>query len=58
MDTLRIGVGTETLQDFAEDEVGETEALAVEFAIEPRGLGIAGAGEIVDPDGGVDDDHT
>ncbi len=27
------------------------------FAVEPVGFGVEGAGEVVDPEGGVDDDH-
>lgn len=39
------------------DEVGKAQALVLELAVKPVGFGVEGAGEIVNPDCGVDDDH-
>jgi hypothetical protein len=47
----------DTLQNLAENDVGQAEALPVEFGVEPIGLAIANVPEIVHPDRGVDDDH-
>jgi hypothetical protein len=55
---LREGAfATNALQNFAKDKIGQAEALPLEFAIEPKGFGVLGAAQIVDPDGGIDDDH-
>jgi hypothetical protein len=47
----------DSLQHFAEDQVGEAETPAGELAIEPISLRRRGASEVVDSDGCVDDDH-
>jgi hypothetical protein len=47
-----------TLQDFTENQVDEAQALAIEFHMNPIGFGIRNAFQVVDPDGGVDDDHV
>jgi|HubBroStandDraft_5_1064220.scaffolds.fasta_scaffold175806_1 hypothetical protein len=45
------------LEYFAKDEVRQSEPLPLQFAVEPMRFGILGAAQIVDPHGGVDDDH-
>jgi hypothetical protein len=47
-----------TLQDFTENQVDEAQALAIESHMNPIGFGIRNAFQVVDPDGGVDDDHV
>lgn len=51
------GVVAETLQQFAEDDVRQSETLPIQFLIQPVGLRIPHALQIVDPDGCVDNDH-
>src|SRR5208283_5222932 len=46
------------LQHFAEDEVGQPEALAAQFLIEPRRLLVGDASLIINPHPGVDNDHS
>jgi hypothetical protein len=51
-------VVAETLQHFAEDDVGQRETLPIQFLIQPVGLGTPRAAQIVDPDSCIDDDHA
>ena len=46
------------LQYLAQDDVGESKALAVEFGIQPIRLRILGTLEVVDPNGAVDNNHA
>ena len=48
----------DALQHFAEDDVGQPKTLAVELCVQPVRLGILHALKVIDPDGGVDDDHA
>ena len=45
------------LQHLAQDNVGQSQALAVDFSIQPLSLGITNALKVIDPDRRVDDDH-
>src|SRR4051812_43782043 len=57
LDVLRDPLVAHTLQDLAQDEISEGETLPLERCVKPVGLRIRYAAEIIDPDGGVDDDH-
>jgi hypothetical protein len=48
---------TYALQDFTQDQISDGETLPVERSVEPVGFRIRHAAEVVDPDGGVDDDR-
>src|SRR5262245_61927059 len=45
------------LQDFAQDQIGDAQALAIELRVKPIGLWIRGPPEVVNPDRGVNDNH-
>ena len=47
----------DTLQHLAEDEIDQSKSLALEFGVQPVGLGILRALEVVDPHRAVDDNH-
>ncbi len=49
-DLFELRVFANPLQDFAKDEVGQAQALPIQFAVEPVGVEIADSAEIVDPD--------
>jgi len=51
-------VVAETLEHFAEDDVGQRETLPIQFLIQPVGLGTSRAAQVVDPDSCIDDDHA
>ena len=52
------GIVADPLEDFAQNDVGQSEALAIEFRVQPIRLGIASALQVVDPDGCIDDHHA
>jgi hypothetical protein len=56
-DTPEGGFLPDALQDCAQDEVGKSERLSLELAVEPVGVWIHCSAEVVDPDSGVDDGH-
>jgi hypothetical protein len=56
-DAFEVEVRADALQDFAKDQVSEREVAAAEFAVEPFGVRVGYSGEVVDPDGGVDDGY-
>jgi len=58
LDLFGRGVVAETLQHFTEDDVGQRETLPIQFVIQPVGLGIPCAAQVVDPDRCIDDDHA
>lgn len=51
-------IAVDSLQHFAEDDIREPEALAIELGVQPICFGISRTLEIADPDGGIDDDHA
>ena len=55
---LRHHVVADALQHFAEDDVRQPEALAIEFGVQPVRLRILRALEVIDPDRGVYDHHA
>jgi hypothetical protein len=52
------GFVADALQDFAKDEIGQTERPLPELAVEPAGVRIHCSAEVVDPDSSVDDGHA
>src|SRR6476620_5775244 len=58
LDLFRDHVVTNPLQHLAKDDVCQSETLTIEFSIQPVGLGIGRALQVVDPDGGVDNHHV
>jgi hypothetical protein len=48
----------DALQQFAKNDVGQPETLAIEFRMNPIRLGIPDALQVIDPDGRIDDHHT
>jgi hypothetical protein len=52
------GFVADALEDFAKDEIGETERLLLELPVEPAGVRIHCSAEIVDPDSSVDNGHA
>ena len=55
--TPKIRVASKSLQEFGQDEISGQDLTRAEQRIELIGLRTGLAIEIVDPDGGVDDDH-
>src|SRR5882672_4788510 len=58
LDLFRCDVITNTLEHFAENHISEPEALTLQFSVNPIGLGIRDAAEVIDPNGGLDDHHV
>jgi hypothetical protein len=58
LDILRSELTTNALEDFAEDHIRESKTLLIELRMEPLGLGIRSALEVIDPNRGVDDYHA
>lgn len=57
LDILRDSLVAYALQDLTQNQIREGETFAVERCMEPVGFRIRHAPEVVDPDGGIDDDH-
>jgi hypothetical protein len=45
------------LQDFAQNQVSQSQRLLLQLALQPSGFRIVAAAKIVNPDGSVDDHH-
>jgi len=54
-DVFRDDVITNPLEHLAENQISEPEALTLQLSVNPIGLGIRDAAEVVDPNGSVDD---
>ena len=54
---FRRHIVADNLKPFAENDIREPDALAIEFNVQPIRFGVPGPLEIVDPDGGIDDNH-
>ncbi len=55
---LQRGVVADALQDLAQDEDRQAETLAANLHVQPIGLHIFEAAEVIDPHGCVDNDHV
>jgi hypothetical protein len=51
------GIG-DALQNFAEVEVGQAQSLTLQFPVEPVRFWILVASQVVNPNGGIHDDHA
>lgn len=56
-DTREMGISLNSLQDFAQDEIGQSEALSIEFSIKPVGVRISHSPQVVDPDSRIHNSH-
>src|SRR4030095_6448394 len=57
LDLFRCDLVTNALEHLAENQISEPEALTLQLSVNPIGLGIRDAAEVIDPNGGVDDHH-
>lgn len=58
LDLLRGRIVADALQHLAEDDIGQSETLAIEFRVQPLRFRIVYAVEVINPNRGVDDDHA
>lgn len=54
---VKLSIRPNSLQDFAENEVGETQPFSGEIGFKPFGTGGMSAPKVVDPHSRIDDDH-
>lgn len=57
-DASKCRIAVNSLQDLAQDEIGQSKSLLIEFSIEPLRMRIRGSREVIDPDGRIHDCHT
>ena len=53
-----LNIVSDALQDLTEDQICQTETLAAGLFVQPIGLRVLQAAEVLDPDRRVDDDHV
>jgi hypothetical protein len=56
-DVAECQVFTDSLQNFAKNKVCQSEALLRQLSTEPIGVGVYGSRKVIDPDGGIHNNH-
>ena len=56
-DTRKMRISLNPLQDLAQDEIGQSEALLIQFPIKPIRVRIRRSPQVFDPDSGIHNSH-
>jgi hypothetical protein len=57
VDTSEIRISLNSLQDFTQNEIGQSEASSAEFSIKPVRLRVRRSRQVIDPDSRIHDSH-
>ena len=57
LDTSEVRISPNSLQDFTQNEIGQSEALLAEFSIKPLRMLIRRSRQVIDPDSRIHDRH-
>jgi hypothetical protein len=57
LDTSEFRISLNSLQDFAQNEIGQSEAPSAEFSIKPVRLRVRRSLQVIDPDSRIHDSH-